>query len=716
VIGIDFGTATFRAAVFEGGIPRIIRNKEGQAATPSTVAFTDAGELLVGQSAKRHALLHAPGNVFGVKRLIGAKYRSYEVERARPFLPYDLVEAANGDVQVRIGATVRTPTEITCQIFRSLKASAEDYLGEPVEEAFVAVPAAFGHRQREAVREAGLMAGLKVRRLFGEATAAGVTHGFETKNDGCVAVCDFGAGKIDVAILDMADGFFQAHAVRGDARLGGIDLDRRIAEWAIGELQRSVGRMLELEAPALQWLCAAAEDAKCELSTAATSTLVFPAKAVRGTGDRSFEVVLRRDAYEQLTNDMFEDLESVLEHCLGDAGLGPERIDEVRLVGAQARDPRLKQMVRRVFGRTPKRSTDDDVVAMGAAILAGIMMGEVHDCVLLDVAPHTLGVETRGGRFSPLLERNSTIPTRKSGAFTTIADNQTRIEVHVLEGESETAAQNESLGTFELTDLAPEPAGVTQIEVTIEMDAYATVSVAVRDQATGRSQSMVIPPSGNRTAEQVQVMGTESVAPGLMVLPVFRHALGIENVDGTFTPVVKRNSPIPARASRVFTTVADNQTRVEVRVHVLGEEDVYSKSLAQFELADLPLAPKGGSQIEVTFGVDEHSGISVTAEDRASGRSATIVIPAQNDPNWVSGLGAGGDQDPRTGLFPRESERPGHYLPKEERERLHDEYRLAVTRSLEALQTVDPDSGGLNASIAEVEQAARLLAQAMLRP
>jgi molecular chaperone DnaK (HSP70) len=438
--------------------------------------------------------------------------------------------------------------------------------------------------------------------------------------------------------------------------------------------------------------------------------------AVRGTGDRSFEVLLPRDTYEHLTNDIFEDLESVLEHCLGDAGLGPERIDEVRLVGAQARDPRLKEIVRRVLGRPPKRATPDGVVAMGAAILAAIMQDEVRDCVLLDVAPYTLGLETKGGTFSPLIERNSTIPTRKSRAFTTIADNQTRIEVHVLEGESETAAQNESLGTFELTDLAPEPAGVARIEVTIEMDVFATVSVVVRDEGTGRSQSMVIPPPGDGTAALVQARRTESEAPGLAVLPVFRPALGIENVDGTFTPVLKRNSPIPARASRVFTTVADNQTRVEVHVHVLSEYDVYSKSLAQFELADLPLAPRGVPQIEVTFGVDEHSVISVRAEDRASGRSESIVIPTPKDPNWVLGLGAAGAHDPGAGLFPWESEVSGRYLAKEERERLHSAYRLAVTRSLEALQTAADGSDRLKGSMAEVEQAARLLAQAMLRP
>lgn len=740
-IGIDFGTALARAAVIEGGIPRIIRNKDGEIATPSIVSFTDDGGLLVGEGAKRHGLIHAQDAVFGVKRLMGVKYRSYDVDRARPFLPYELVEGANGDAHVRIGATVLAPAEITSHIFRSLRASAEEYLGEAVEAAVVAVPAAFGHGQRAAIREAGLAAGLTVRRLVGESTAAGVAHGFESASDGRVAMCDFGAGKIDVAILEMVDGLFQVRAVGGDGRLGGVDLDRRIAEWVVGELQRKAGRELELGPAALQWLSAAAEDAKQELSTAATSTLVFPAMVVRGLGERTVEAVLTRDVYEQLTNDTFEDLEEVLERCLGDSGSGPEQIDEVRLVGAQARDPRLKEIVRRVFGRLPKRAAHDDVVAMGAALLAGMSLGEVKECVLLDVAPHAVGIETKDGGFTPFIERNRTIPTRTRRVFTTITDAQTRVRVHVLLGESETAAQNESLGSLELADLAPEAAGVPQIEVTVDVDVNAEVSVEVKDQSTGRSQSMALDASANNRSPVSQARRTEGAATGLAVVPVFWHTLGIENADGSFTPVLMLNTRLPARASRIFTTVADNQARVEVYVRQ-GDSDVaaYNKSLALFELTNLPPAPQGVPRIEVTFEVDgEDEPVSVSAKDLATGRSESIVIPAPKAIGRAIGTGDSPPHNSSIGVRPsvEKCEPPPPPVARVELLRQVNALVFNTLRSVRALAgkltpeeqqcvleavegasraRADGDTERLRRTLAELEMAAGLIARALRRP
>ncbi len=505
VIGIDLGTTNSCVAVMEGGAPQVIPNQEGARTTPSIVGFTAKGERLVGQIAKRQALTNPKNTVYAVKRLIGRKFDSPESEQARRFLPYELVEAANGDVHIQIEDKVYSTPEISSFVLQKLKAAAEDYLGEPVEEAIITVPAYFNDPQRQATKDAGLIAGLKVSRIINEPTAAALSYGLKSAKGGqFVAVYDLGGGTFDITILEMADGLFQVRATGGDTFLGGEDFDQRIIDWLISEFLRETGIDLKQDRMALQRLKEAAEKAKCELSTAQQTEIVLPFISADASGPKHLNTVLTRQKYESLTDDLLEKTIEPCTRCLSDAALRADQIDEVLLVGGQTRAPKVTEVVRRVFGKEANRAVNpDEGVAMGAAIQTGIIAGEVKDLVLLDVTPHTLGIETKDGTFTPLIERNSTIPTRKSRVFTTVADNQTRVEVHVLQGESDMAAYNKSLAKFELTNIPPAPKGVPQVEVTFEIDVNGIVSVAAQDQATGRSQSMVIHPSGGLSQSEV---------------------------------------------------------------------------------------------------------------------------------------------------------------------------------------------------------------------
>jgi molecular chaperone DnaK len=489
----------------EGGAPQVIPNQEGARTTPSIVGFTAKGERLVGQIAKRQALTNPKNTVYAVKRLIGRKFNSPESEQARRFLPYELVEAPNGDVHIQIEDKVYSTPEISSFVLQKLKAAAEDYLGEPVEEAIITVPAYFNDPQRQATKDAGLIAGLKVSRIINEPTAAALSYGLKNAKGGqFVAVYDLGGGTFDITILEMADGLFQVRATGGDTFLGGEDFDQRVIDWLISEFLRETGIDLKQDRMALQRLKEAAEKAKCELSTAQQTEIVLPFISADASGPKHLNTVLTRQKYESLTDDLLEKTIEPCTRCLSDAALRADQIDEVLLVGGQTRAPKVTEVVRRVFGKEANRAVNpDEGVAMGAAIQTGIIAGEVKDLVLLDVTPHTLGIETKDGTFTPLIERNSTIPTRKSRVFTTVADNQTRVEVHVLQGESDMAAYNKSLAKFELTNIPPAPKGVPQIEVTFEIDVNGIVSVAAQDQATGRSQSMVIHPSGGLSQSEV---------------------------------------------------------------------------------------------------------------------------------------------------------------------------------------------------------------------
>jgi molecular chaperone DnaK len=512
VIGIDLGTTNSCVAVMEGGAPQVIPNQEGARTTPSIVGFTTKGERLVGQIAKRQALTNPKNTVFAVKRLIGRKFRAPEVEQARKFLSYQLSEAPNGDLHIQIDDKLYSPPEISAFVLQKLKAAAEDYLGEPVEEAIITVPAYFTDPQRQATKDAGLIAGLKVSRILNEPTAAALAYGLNKNATGqFVAVYDLGGGTFDISILEMAEGLFQVRATGGDTFLGGEDFDQRVIDWLIGEFQRETNIDLKQDRMALQRLKEAAEKAKCELSTAQQTEIVLPFISADASGPKHLNTVLTRQKYESITDDLLERTIDPCRRCLSDAGLKSEQIDEVLLVGGQTRAPKVTELVRKVFGKEPNRTVNpDEGIAMGAAIQTGIIAGEVKELVLLDVTPHTLGIETKDGTFTPLIERNSTIPTRKSRVFTTVADNQTKVEVHVLQGESDMAAYNKSLAKFELTNIPPAPKGVPQVEVSFEIDVNGIMSVSALDQATGRSQSMVIHASGGLSQAELGKLVTES--------------------------------------------------------------------------------------------------------------------------------------------------------------------------------------------------------------
>jgi molecular chaperone DnaK len=511
VIGIDLGTTNSCVAVMEGGAPQVIPNQEGARTTPSIVGFTAKGERLVGQIAKRQALTNPKNTVFAVKRLIGRKFNSAEVEQSRRFMPYGLTESPNGDVHIQIEDKIYSPPEISAFVLQKLKAAAEDYLGEPVDEAIITCPAYFNDPQRQATKDAGLIAGLKVLRIINEPTAAALAYGLKNARGQFVAVYDLGGGTFDISILEMAEGLFQVRATGGDTFLGGEDFDQRIIDWLIEEFLRDTGIDLHQDRMALQRLKEAAEKAKCELSTAQQTEIVLPFISADASGPKHLNTVLTRQKYESLTDDLLERTIEPCRRCLADAGLKSDQIDEVLLVGGQTRAPKVSEIVRKVFGSEPNRAVNpDEGIAMGAAIQTGIIAGEVKELVLLDVTPHTLGIETKDGTFTPLIERNSTIPTRKSRIFTTVADNQTKVEVHVLQGESDMAAYNKSLAKFELTNIPPAPKGVPQIEVSFEIDVNGIMSVAAQDQATGRSQSIVIHPSGGLSQSELSRLVNET--------------------------------------------------------------------------------------------------------------------------------------------------------------------------------------------------------------
>jgi molecular chaperone DnaK len=511
VIGIDLGTTNSCVAVMEGGAPQVIPNQEGARTTPSIVGFTAKGERLVGQIAKRQALTNPKNTVFAVKRLIGRKFSSTEVDTARRYLPYGLTQSPNGDVHIQIEEKIYSPPEIAAFVLQKLKAAAEDYLGEPVEEAIITCPAYFTDPQRQATKDAGLIAGLKVSRILNEPTAAALAYGLKSARGQFVAVYDLGGGTFDVSILEMAEGLFQVRATGGDTFLGGEDFDQRVIDWLIAEFSRETSIDLRQDRMALQRLKEAAEKAKCELSTSQQTEIVLPFISADSSGPKHLNTVLTRPKYESLTDDLLERTIDPCTRCLADANLKPEQIDEVLLVGGQTRAPKVAEIVRRVFGKEPNRAVNpDEGIAMGAAIQTGIIAGEVKELVLLDVTPHTLGIETRDGTFTPLIERNSTIPTRKSRIFTTVADNQTKVEVHILQGESDMAAYNKSLAKFELTNIPPTPKGVPQIEVSFEIDVNGIVSVSAQDQATGRSHSMVIHASGGLSQSELSRLVTET--------------------------------------------------------------------------------------------------------------------------------------------------------------------------------------------------------------
>ncbi|MBA3886208.1 MAG: molecular chaperone DnaK [Acidobacteria bacterium] len=509
IIGIDLGTTNSVVAVMEGGEPVVITNPEGSRITPSVVGFTKSGERLVGQVAKRQAVTNPENTVFSIKRFMGRKFD--EVNEEMKMVPYGVLRAGNGDVRIKAGDKEFSPPEIAAMILQKLKQAAEEYLGQTVTQAVITVPAYFNDAQRQATKDAGQIAGLEVMRIVNEPTAAALAYGLDKKKDETIAVYDFGGGTFDISILEVGEGVVEVKATHGDTHLGGDNIDQRLIEWIIDEFRKDEGIDLGKDRMALQRLKEAAEKAKMELSSVMETELNLPFITADQTGPKHMVKKLTRAKFEQLVEDLLQKTVGPTKQAIADAGIDASKIDEVVLVGGSTRIPRVQAIVKELFGKEPHKGVNpDEVVAIGAGIQAGVLAGEVKDLLLLDVTPLSLGIETLGGVMTTLINRNTTIPTRKSETFSTAADSQTSVEVHVLQGERPMARDNRTLGRFHLTGLPPAPRGVPQIEVTFDIDANGIVNVSAKDTATQKEQKITITASSGLSKEEVDKMMKEA--------------------------------------------------------------------------------------------------------------------------------------------------------------------------------------------------------------
>ncbi len=511
VIGIDLGTTNSCVAIMEGGEPKVLTNSEGGRTTPSVVAFTEKGERLVGMLAKRQAVTNPENTLFAIKRLIGRKFTDPEVKKSREIMPYKIVEGPNGDAYVEVSGKQYSPAEISAMILGKMKQTAEEYLGEEVKEAVITVPAYFNDSQRQATKDAGRIAGLDVLRIINEPTAAALAYGLDKKSEEKIAVFDLGGGTFDISILEIGEGVFEVKSTNGDTFLGGEDFDLRIVDWLADEFKKENGIDLREDRMALQRLKEAAEKAKCELSTTAETEINLPFITADASGPKHLVIKLTRAKLEALVADLIDRVVPPCETALKDAGLTKADINEIILVGGMTRMPKVQEKVKEIFGKEPHKGVNpDEVVAIGAAIQGAVLKGEVKDVLLLDVTPLSLGIETMGGVMTKLIEKNTTIPARKSQIFTTAADNQNAVTIHVLQGEREMAADNKTIGRFELVGIPPAPRGVPQIEVTFDIDANGILNVSAKDLATGKEQSIRIQASSGLSEEEIKKMEEEA--------------------------------------------------------------------------------------------------------------------------------------------------------------------------------------------------------------
>lgn len=507
VIGIDLGTTNSCISVMDGGEPIVIANAEGSRTTPSMVAFTESGERLVGQQAKRQAVTNPENTLYAIKRLIGRKFDSEQVKKDMEISPFEIVKADNGDAWVKARGKTYSAPEISAMVLQKMKQTAVDYLGEDVTEAVITVPAYFNDSQRQATKDAGKIAGLEVLRIINEPTAAALAYGMDKKDEEKIAVFDLGGGTFDVSILELGDGVFEVKSTNGDTFLGGEDFDQRIIDYIAAEFKKDQGIDLRQDKMALQRLKEAGEKAKCELSTSVETEVNLPFITADQSGPKHMNIKLTRSKLESICADLLDKLEGPCRTALKDAGLSPSDINEVILVGGMTRMPAVQEKVQKIFGKAPNKGVNpDEVVAIGAAIQGGVLKGDVKDVLLLDVTPLSLGIETLGGVMTKLIEKNTTVPCKKSQIFSTAADNQPAVSLHVLQGEREMATDNKTIGRFDLSDIPPAPRGVPQIEVTFDIDANGILNVSAKDMGTGKEQSIRITASSGLTDEEIDKM------------------------------------------------------------------------------------------------------------------------------------------------------------------------------------------------------------------
>ena len=623
IIGIDLGTTNSVVAVMEGGEPTVITNPEGGRLTPSVVGFTKTGERPVGQVAKRQAVTNPENTIFSIKRFMGRRFD--EVTEEMTMVPYKVTPGPNGDVRVKAQGKDHTPPEISAMILQKLKQAAEEHLGQPVTQAVITVPAYFNDAQRQATKDAGQIAGLEVKRIVNEPTAAALAYGLDKKKDETIAVYDFGGGTFDISILEVGEGVVEVKSTNGDTHLGGDNLDHRIIDWIISEFRKSDGIDLGKDRMALQRLREAAEKAKMELSTVTETDINLPFITADHAGPKHLSLKLSRSKFEQLVEDLIQRTVGPTKRALTDAGVDPSKIDEVVLVGGSTRIPRVQQVVRELFGKEPHKGVNpDEVVAVGAAIQAGVLAGEVKDLLLLDVTPLSLGIETLGGVMTTLIPRNTTIPTRKGEVFSTAADDQTQVEVHVLQGERQFARDNRTLGRFNLVGLPPAPRGMPQIEVTFDIDANGIVNVQAKDKGTGKEQKITITSSSGLSKDEVDRMMREAES----------HA----EDDKKRREVTDARNQADGLIYQIEKTLSENKAKVPA-------SDV---TRIESAIASLKKASEGDDAAAIRSGTDElqkasHAMAEALYKQAQSGPAAGGPAGEAPTPGAAPGAGASGD-------------------------------------------------------------------------